>query len=147
MELKYSITPGEKTAKALGRDLNVSFKNMVAVAEYVKGMMLERAITDLEEVVEKKKAIPFHRFMVGIGHRSGNQVKTSKYPVKAVGYALEVLQNLRANAEYKGLDPVKIKIIHCQANHGVSRSRRKPRGRWTIWQTEFCHIQAVGKEK
>ncbi len=147
MELKYSITPGEKTVKAMGRDFNVSFKDMIMIAEYVNGMRLEKAIEDLEQTIELKKAIPYRRFKTGIGHRTGNQYKTGKYPKKAATYALDVLKNLSANAEYKGLDPKKIKIIHAQSNHGVSRTRRKPKGRWTIWETEYCHLQVVGKEK
>ena len=146
MEFKYSITPGSKTVKAMGRDMNVSFKNMVMVAQALRGKKLQKAIEHLEGVVELKRTIPFTRFAKGIGHRSGNQYKSSKYPQKAAKYALDVLTNLRANAEYKGYDPENIKIVHSQANHGVSRARRKPRGRWTIWQTEYCHLQVIGKE-
>ena len=146
MELKYSVEAGDKTIKAMGRDFNVSFKNMVMVAQAIRGQKLHKAIEHLEGVVELKKTIPFTRFNKGIGHRSGNQLKTSKYPEKAAKYALAVLINLRANAENKGYDAENVKIIHSQANHGVSRPRRKPRGRWTIWQTEFCHLQVIGKE-
>jgi len=147
MELKYSVEGDEKTIKAMGRDMNVSFKNMVMVAQSIRGKMLPKAIEHMEQVIDLKRTVPFTRFAKGIGHRSGNQLKTSKYPKKAAQYTLDVLKNLRANAEFKGYDPENIKIIHSQANHGVSRPRRKPRGRWTIWQTEFCHLQVIGKEK
>ena len=146
MELKYSVEAGEKTVKAMGRDMNVSFKNMVMVAQAIKGKMLPKAIEHLEKTIELERPIPFTRFKKGIGHRKGNQVKTGKFPQKAAKYALDVLKNLEANAEFKGYDPENIKIVHSQANHGVSRPRRRPRGRWTIWQTEFCHIQVIGKE-
>jgi large subunit ribosomal protein L22 len=146
MELKYSVTAGDKTVKSMGRDLNVSFKNMIMVAEYIRGKMLEKAIADLEQVIQLKKTIPFKRFRAGIGHRKGNTFKTAKYPQKASKYALEILKNMRANAEFKGFDPSKIKIIHSQANHGVSRLRRKPKGRYTTWEVEYCHLQLIGKE-
>ena len=132
--------------KAMGKDFNVSFKNMVMVAKAVKGMQLDKAIEYLEQVTELKRTIPFTRFNKGIGHRKGNQFKMSKFPKKASTYALDVLKNLQANAEFKGYDPTKIKIVHAQANHGISRARRKPKGRWTIWETEYCHLQVMGKE-
>ncbi len=132
--------------KSMGRDFNVSFKNMVMVAQVIKGRMLPKAIEHLEQTIELKRTIPFTRFNKGIGHRKGNQVKTGKFPKKAATYALDVLKNLQANAEFKGYDSENIQIIHSQANHGVSRARRRPKGRWTIWQTEFCHLQVIGKE-
>lgn len=147
MELKYSVETGEDACKAMGRDFNVSFKNMVVIAKYLRGMNLEKAIADLEATVKLEKPIPFTKFNKGIGHRKGDEVKTGKYPKKAAQYTLEVLQNLRANAEFKGLDPANVVIVHAQANHGVSRPRRRPKGRWTIWETEYCHLQVVGEEK
>ncbi|MFH1054725.1 MAG: 50S ribosomal protein L22 [Candidatus Altiarchaeota archaeon] len=147
MKLKYSIKPGEKTVKAMGRDMNVSFKDMIMVAEAIKGKNIETAIKRMEDVVSLKRPIPFRRFNTGIGHRPGNQFKMSRYPVKAAGYALKILKNLQSNAEFKGYDSEKVKITHSQAQHGVSRPRRKPKGRYTTWETEYCHLQVVGKEK
>jgi len=100
----------------------------------------------LEETISLKKPIPYRRFNKGIGHRRGNQFKTAKYPKKAAKYALKVVKNLQANAEFKGLDAEKVKIIHSQALLGVCRPRRKPKGRYTTWETEYCHLQLVGKE-
>ena len=146
MKLKYAIKPGEETVKAMGRDMNVSFKDMVVIAEAIRGKKLEKSIQLLEEVIALKRPIPYKRFNKGIGHRKGNQTKIGKYPKKAANYVLQVLKNLQANAEHKGYDTDRLKIIHSQAQHGISRTRRKPKGRYTIWETEYCHIQLVGKE-
>jgi large subunit ribosomal protein L22 len=146
MELKYSITPGEKTVKAMGRDMNVSFKDMIMIAEAIRGKNLEKAIQHMEAVIAMKRTVPFKRFNKGIGHRKGDQLKTSKYPQKAAKYALAILKNLLTNAEFKGYDPAKVKIIHSQALLGVCRPRRKPKGRYTMWEIEYCHMQVVGKE-
>jgi large subunit ribosomal protein L22 len=146
MELKYSITPEGKTVKAMGRDMNASFKDMIMVAESLKGKKLAKAIEILEAAIAKTGAIPFPRFNKGIGHRKGNTVKCAKYPVKASKYALGIVKNLQANAEFKGFDTEKVKIIHSQALLGVCRPRRKPKGRYTTWETEYCHLQLVGKE-
>jgi large subunit ribosomal protein L22 len=147
MELKYSVKTGGDVVKAMGRDMNVSFKDMIMVAEALRGKTLPKAISMLEGAVALKQAIPFPRFNKGIGHRKGATVKCAKYPKKAAQYALGIVKNLQANAEFKGWDAEKVKIIHSQAQLGVCRPRRKPRGRWTMWETEYCHLQVVGKEK
>lgn len=147
MELKYSIKPGEKTVKAMGRDMNVSFKDMIMIAEALKGMTLPAAVKLLEDVIALKRSIPYRRFNKGIGHRVGDQFKMGKYPKKGAKYALEIVMNLQANAEFKGYDPERVTIIHSQALLGICRPRRKPKGRYTTWETEYCHMQLVGREK
>jgi large subunit ribosomal protein L22 len=146
MELKYSITPGEKTVKAMGRDMNVSFKDMIMIAEALRGQKIADAIKHLEGVIELKRTIPFRRFSKGIGHRKGDVFKCAKYPQKAAKLALAIVKNLEANAEFKGYDTDKVRIIHSQALLGVCRPRRKPKGRYTTWETEYCHMQLVAKE-
>jgi large subunit ribosomal protein L22 len=146
MQLKYSITPGEKTVKAMGRDMNVSFKDMIMVAEALRGKRIDKAIPMLEAAIALKQSIPYRRFNKGIGHRKGNTFKMGKFPQKAARYALAIVKNLQTNAEFKGYDSAKVKIIHSQALLGICRPRRKPKGRMTMWETEYCHLQIVGKE-
>ncbi|MFH0861651.1 MAG: 50S ribosomal protein L22 [Candidatus Altiarchaeota archaeon] len=146
MQLKYSIKPDEKAVKAMGRDMNVSFKDMIMIAENIRGKTIPKAITILEGAIALKSPIAYRRFNKGIGHRQGNQFKCGKYPKKASQYALKLVQNLQANAEFKGYDAEKVKIIHSQALLGICRPRRKPKGRWTTWESEYCHLQLVGKE-
>jgi large subunit ribosomal protein L22 len=147
MELKYSIKDDEKAVKAMGRDMNVSFKDMIIVAETIRGKKLQKAIQIMEDVIALKRPIEYRRYNTGIGHRGGNQPKKAKYPKKAAKYALAILKNLQANAEFKGFDAEKVKIIHSQAQLGVCRPRRKPKGRYTTWESEYVHMQVVGKEK
>jgi large subunit ribosomal protein L22 len=146
MQLKYSIKPEEKAVKAMGRDMNVSFKDMIMIAESLKGKKLAPAISMLEGAIALKQPIPYRRFNKGIGHRQGNQFKMAKYPKKGAQYALKIVKNLQSNAEFKGYDVEKVKIIHSQALLGVCRPRRKPKGRYTTWESEYCHLQLVGKE-
>jgi ribosomal protein L22 len=44
------------------------------------------------------------------------------------------------------MDPEKIKITHIEAQKGITRKRRKPKGRYKTWRTQFVHVQAVAKE-
>jgi len=146
MELKYSVKTDSQDVKAMGRDLNVSFKDLVIVSDAVRGKKLQKAINILEQVANLKRPIPYKKYQTGVGHRKGSQVKIGKYPEKAAKHALDVLRNLESNAQFKGLDTDKLKITHIQALKGVARLRRKPKGRWTVWNTQYCHLQAVAKE-
>jgi len=67
----------------MGRDMNVPFKDMVMVAEYIRGKRLSKALESLEAVAALKRTIPYKRFNKGIGHRKGDQFKLGKYPRKA----------------------------------------------------------------
>ena len=148
MKIHYTFKPQGKFANAVGKDLNVSFKHAVAICDKLRGMMLGDAIELLEGVIRLEKVIPFRRFRTGIGHRRGlsGAEKIGKYPRKASEYILRVLRNAEANAEYKGLDTENLKIVHIQALRGVSRRRRKPKGRWKNWRTRFTHVQVIVKE-
>lgn len=146
MELKYSYNPKEeaKTAKAIRRNENISYKKAVIVCDSIRGKNLEAAIKLLEEVEKIKTPIPFKKYRTGASHRRG--VGISRYPKKAAAAMLKLLRNIQANAEYKGLDPSKMKIIFAQANKGVSRRRRKPKGRWKAWRTQYVNLQAIAEE-
>jgi large subunit ribosomal protein L22 len=149
MELAYSAKPkGPKSVKAHGRDLDMSFKDAVVIADYIRGKNLKKASALLEKVAKLEAPVPYRKFKKGIGHRRGDyKIKTSKYPKKVVGEFIKLLSNLESNAEYKGLDAEKLKITHVQAQKGVGRTRRKPKGRWKRWERQFVSIQAIAEEK
>jgi large subunit ribosomal protein L17e len=56
-----------KSARARGSYLRVSFKNTRETAQAISGWKLQRAVTFLENVQEKKEAVPFRRFAGSIG--------------------------------------------------------------------------------
>ena len=143
----YSLNPQNesKIAKSIGKDLDISFRKAVEVCNMVQGMKLVKAIEAMEAVVALQKPVPFKRFTGGTSHHPG--AASSKYPKKAATETLKILKNALANAEYKGLDTDKLNVIHIQANKGPSRRRRKPKGRWKAWKTQYVVIQAIVKEK
>ena len=147
MELKYAYVPQNqsKVAKALGKDIDVSFKKAVVVCDKLRGMKLEEAITLLEAVVALEQPIPFKKYKDGTSHKPG--MGPAKYPKKAAGEILKILKNAQTNAEYKGLDTGKLQVINIQANKGPSRKRRKPKGRWKAWKTQYVSVMAIVKEK
>ena len=140
----------EKTAKASGREIRVSHKAAREVCRSVKGMMLSNAKTYLRDVIEKKKAVPFRRYKKKLGHRGGlDKTFAGRYPVKTSQKILHVLEAAEANAENKGLDVDRLRILHAAAYPGIKIKRYTPRahGRSSPKYETTTHIETVLGEK
>jgi large subunit ribosomal protein L22 len=136
----------EKTVKASGREIRVSYKAAREICKAIKGMTLTEAKEYLLDVVARKKAVPFTRFKKKVAHRHGLQkAYAGRYPVKAAKQILKILENAEANAENKGLDSEKLKIIHASAYPGMKIRRYMPRafGRATPRFETLTHIELV----
>jgi len=147
----YSITEldPEKTVKASGRELKVSPKHAREVCKTIKGMKLDQAKEYLRQVMEKKKPVPFRRYKKKVGHRHGMQkAYAGRYPVKAAQKILRVLEGAEMNAEYKGLDIERLRIIHASAYPGMKIKRYIQRafGRSSPRFETLCHIELVLEE-
>ena len=150
----YSVTEEEldpeKTAKASEREVRVSHKSAREVCKSIKGMMLDQAKQYLRDVMTKKRAIPFTRFKKKGGHRHGlEKAYAGRYPIKAAKQILRVLEGAEANAEYKGLDIERLRIIHASAYPGMKLKRFTPRahGRSSPKIETLCHIEIALEEK
>ncbi len=140
----------ERTVKASGRELRVSNKSACEVCKTVKGMMLTQAKHYLWDVIAKKKAVPFRKFKKKAGHRHGlEKAYAGRYPVKAARYVLKTLEGAEANAEYKGLDAERLRIIHAAAYPGMKIKRIMPRafGRSSPKVETLCHIEIALEEQ
>jgi large subunit ribosomal protein L22 len=136
----------EKTVKASGREVSVSHKHAREVCRTIKGMTLTQAKNLLLDVKEKKKAIPFRRYRKKAGHRHGlEKAFAGRYPINAATKILKVLQGAQANAENKGLDVEKLRIIHAAAYPGTKVKRFTPRahGRASPKFDTLSHIEIV----
>ncbi len=140
----------EKTAKASGRELKVSHKAAREVCRAIKGMMLNNAKEYLRDVSAKKKAIPYTRYKKKLPHRHG-LIKTfaGRYPMKASEQILDVLNSAQSNAENKGLDVDRLRIIHAAAYQGMKLKRYAPRahGRASPKYDTTTHVEIVLDEK
>ncbi len=142
----------DKTAKASGRDLKVSPKNTREVVNTIVGWDLDVAKSYLEDVIQKKRPVPFRRHNKNIGHRHGmKQFKfhSGRYPLKSAVKVYEVLNNAEANATYNGLDPDRLKIIHGAVMRGrkIKRYIERAHGRSTPYYKTLCHIEIILQEK
>jgi large subunit ribosomal protein L22 len=140
----------EKTAKASGRELRVSHKAAREVCRAVKGMTLSKAKAYLRDVIDKKKAVPFRRYKKKVGHRSGlEKTFAGRYPVKTSQKILRVIEASEANAENKGLDLDRLRILHAAAYPGIKIKRYTPRahGRASPKYETTTHVEIVLQEK
>ena len=139
----------ERTVKCAGRELRISPKHAVEICRTLKGMKLEKAKSFLETVVKKQNPVAFRRYKKEVPHRSlSENWYAGRYPVKAAGKILNVLKELEANAEYKGLDVEKLKIVHAAAHRGLKIRNYIPRafGRSTPSFETLTHVELVGYE-
>ncbi len=140
----------EKTAKASGRELKISHKAAREVAKAVKGMNLPQAKDYLRDVMIKKKPIPYTRYTKKLGHKGGMAGRcVGRFPIKAAEAILRVIEAAQANAENKGLDVDRLRIVHSAAYQGMKLKRYTPRahGRASPKYDITSHVEIVLEEK
>ena len=148
---KYSIQglDPDRTAIASGRDLRVSHKAAREICHYVKGMKLEKAKDILQEVVALKRPVPYRRHNKKVAHRKGVQgFDAGRYPKKAATAILKILDQVEANAEFKGLYSDRLKIIHIASHKGRVIRNYIPRafGRSSPYFNYLTHVEVAVEE-
>merc|ERR1712093_497160 len=140
----------ETSCKSKGSDLRVHFKNTRETAQAIKNMKLNDAKKYLEDVIDKKRAIPFRRFCGGVGSTAqaaaaGSTTGQGRWPKKSCEFLLGLLRNAEANAEVKDLEMDKLFITHIQVNRAVAQRRRTYRahGRINPYMSSPCHIELI----
>jgi len=116
----------KQVAKAIGQNLPISPKVSIEICNFLRGKDVDDAITILGRVREKTQAIPYKRFANAAGHKPG--MAAGRYPIKAAGEFLKLLQNAKANASNQGLTGA-LRITHIAANRASEpiRARAKER--------------------
>ena len=135
--------------RASRREADVSPKAAREVCRAIKGMTIPEARRFLEDVIDKKKPVAYRRYKRETPHRRGLVgFHAGGYPVKAAKEVLKTLDNLEANADFKGLDTERIRIIHAAAQRGFKVKSYMPRafGRSSPSFNTLTHIELVGKE-
>ncbi len=133
-KIGYSIMgiDPDKTIKASGKDMRISLKKASEVCREIRGLKLEDAKKMLEEVITERRMIPFRRHKKKRGHHA-DKLREYKwyaggYPIKVSKRILNVLKNAESNAEYKGLDTDRLRIVHASVDMGPKLRRFMPRG-------------------
>ncbi len=148
-EWRYSVKglDPDKTVRAMAREIDVSPKHSRELCRAVVGLKLDTAKTLMEDVMNKRKPIPFRRHRKERGHRRGAG-GPGGFPVKAARHVLRLLESLESNAEFKGLAPDDIKITHALVQKGrqINRVIGRAHGRQTPYNKQLVIIQLIGQE-
>ncbi|HMF33665.1 MAG TPA: 50S ribosomal protein L22 [Candidatus Lokiarchaeia archaeon] len=139
----------DRTAIGSGRDMRISTKHAREICNTIKGMKLERAKEYLENVALLKASVPFRRHNKKMAHRHGMgglfKWHSGRFPEKAARMILQVVQNTESNAEYKGLDTERCRIIHAAAQKGrtIKKYIERAHGRSTPYFNILSHVEIV----
>jgi large subunit ribosomal protein L22 len=139
----YSIDKiPEKHARAQVKETDISLKDAVNVAHFIRDMNLEAAKNALDLVLEKKMAVPYFRYLDSVSHRKA--VGPGRYPVKAVKAFKKLLDDVSANAEFKGLTD-DLKIYHISASKGrmIKKFLPKAYGRAGAFFKDLINLEVV----
>ncbi|KAJ1967060.1 60S ribosomal protein L17B, partial [Dimargaris xerosporica] len=121
-------------------------------AAAISGMKLEKAFHYLNNVKRYQQCIPFRRFNRGVGRAAqAKEFGTSqgRWPIKSCNFMLELLTNVKANAEAKELDISRCVIKHIQVNQAPKQRRRVHRahGRINPYMSHPCHVEIIVTEE
>ncbi len=143
----YALTKiPERSAIARAKEVDISMKDAVNVAHFLRGMTLERAKRVLENVLEKKEAVPYFRYLDSVSHKKG--MGPGRYPVRAAKAFQELLINVEANAEFKSLNTETIVIRHIAASKGrmIKKYTPKAYGRAGAFFRDLINLEVVVEE-
>ena len=149
-EFNYAFQNFDPTrhVRAALREKTISHKHAREIAVAIKGLNVEKARDYLIYVTQLKRSIPFRRYKNQVGHKSDPGTMSGRYPQKAATEVLKLLDNLESNAEYKGMDLDRLKIVNATVHKGRIMKRFIPRaqGRATPKNNVYTHIELVAKE-
>ena len=141
---RASSSPGPRRTS-----LPCSPKHAIEIARFIRNQDVNNALDYLNEVVALKKAVPFRRFNRNVAHKRGLVGwDAGRYPVKASKGYIKLLEGVKKNAEYSGLDADRLVIVHAAANRGRGQKAFFPRamGRATPKRRETVNIEIIVQE-
>lgn len=143
MKYKYAFKlENEQSAKAVGMALGISTKHSKEICDFVRGKQAQKAIVMLENVIEKKIAVPYHRYKMDLAHKPG--IGPGRYPKKASKEIIGVIKGAMANAQHKGLSVSNLYIRHICVHRASTPWRY---GRHRRRKMKRSHIEVVLIEK
>ena len=132
----------EHTASVYGKHMPISTKHAIEICNFIKGKSIATSKKLLQNVMEKKQAVPFKIFKRNICHKPGHMA-AGRYPYKASQHVLRLLNSLEANAQNKGLDVNSLIITSVIPNRA---SRPYHYGRKRRVKMKRTHIQIIAEE-
>ena len=144
----YSINEiPEHSSRGRLYEQDVSLKDAVNVAHFLRGMNLQVAIDTLDLVIEKKKPVPYFRYLDSVSHKKA--VGPGRYPIKTARAFMKLLANVESNAEFNGLNTDNLKIVHVAASKGrmIKKYLPKAQGRSGASFKDLVNLEIVVQEE
>ena len=103
-------------------------------------------------MLSRQEFIPLLKFRKKVAHRKGSAVtgvKSGRYGDKTIGIMKDLLEQVKANADFKGLDENKLIVLHAFASKGFRRQGMQTQGRISgkTRKLKSCHIELVLQER
>ena len=137
------LLEGSNLVSARAVDIDCHHKHCYHIAKAIRGMNAAAAVDYLEDVIAKKRAIPYTRRSrrgrggnTMAGHRKG-KMGPGKYPNKASKEFIKLINSAMDNARqrYDTIDPEEMTITHVAAHRGqvATNWKARARGRSSPW--------------
>ena len=116
--------------------------NEIEKPDLSPSVMCNRMASHLE------RGTAFRRYKNQVAHRADPGMMSGRYPQKTAKEFIKVLDNLESNAEYKGMDLDRLRIVNATVHKGVVVKRFTPRamGRATAKNNVLTHVELVAQE-
>lgn len=144
----YSIVEfPEQSARARIVESNISLKDSINIAHFLRGKTLDGAKRIIDDGIAKKAPIKYFRYLDSVSHRRATG--PGRYPVRALKAFQKLVEGAEANAEFKNLNTEKLVISHIAASKGKMLKRYAPKayGRAGSKNRDMVNIEIVVEEK
>jgi len=148
---QVAVADDKKIAKAIAKNQPVSVKYSTELCREIKGKPVAKAEQMLERIINMEEFLPLRKFNKKVGHRKGDarsSVKSGRYPIKVCKVFRGLLESVKANADFKGLDADSLIITHCFASQGFRRTAFQPKGKISgkKRKRKSAHIEVIVRE-
>lgn len=145
-DISTAVIP--KTAKAMVSNAPVSQKFSTEICNCVKGQTVQWAEAFLQDIASHKRYLPLQKYNKKVGHKKGAALmgqKAGRYPKNTVRTFLKLLDNAKANADYRGLDTEKLVVFHAFSSQGFKRRSLQSKGKigGKTRQRKSAHIEVI----
>ena len=142
---------GKQISKAMAKNKDISIKYATEMCRELRGKPLAKSVAYLQRVIDKEDFLPLKRYNGKVGHRKGaskSGVKSGRFPQKLCKVFTELLEQIKANADFKGLDAEKLLIVHAFASQGFSRTSFQSKGRIAgkRRKSKSTHVEIITRE-
>ncbi len=116
---KTEVKSQKEEAIAQGTSLSLSKKHCMYICSFIKNKSIDSALSDLEQVLLYKKAVPFKG---EIPHRKG--MMSGRYPITAAKEFITLLKGLKGNIIVNGLLLERTRIYYASASWASRQMKR-----------------------